>query len=241
MKTAERDGRYLIPTHGRVGWGGIGYNQGRMKLYPIQVDLQDKRCVVVGAGSVAERKVRALRECGGAVRLVAPQATHALQRLAAEGLVTWVRTAYQVAHLDGAFLVIAATDLAEVNAAVARDAQARSLLVCRADDPAGGNFVSAASVTRGDLTLTVSTGGRSPTLAAVVRERLEQDYGPEWDGLTALLGVLRPQVQTVGDEAARRAAVRRVIDDSAVRDALRVGHPVEAEAQARKCLSSSSE
>lgn len=212
-----------------------------MKQYPIHVDLQGKRCVVVGAGAVAERKVAALRECGAAIRLVAPQATRGLQRLAAEGLVTWMRYLYNAAHLDGAFLVIAATDLREVNAAVARDAQARNILVCRADDPAGGNFASPAQVARGDLVLTVSTSGNSPTLAAALRQRLEDEFGPEWEDLTALLGSLREQVKGAGDEAARRAAVGRVIDDPAVWDGLRAGKFLEAEARARECLSSSSE
>ena len=219
----------------------FGYNQGRMKRYPIHLDLQGRRCVVVGAGAVAERKVAALRECGAVVRLVAPQATPELQRLAEDGELTWMRSVYHEAHLDGAFVVIAATDLAEVNEAVARDAQARNLLVCRADEPAGGNFTSPASVTRGDLALTVSTGGNSPTLAAVVRRRLEAQFGPEWVALTALLGGLRPDIQRAGDEASRRAAVARVIDDPALWERLRGGNLLEAEARARECLSSFSE
>ena len=212
-----------------------------MKLYPIHVDLQGKRCVVVGAGAVAERKVASLREYGAAIRLVAPQATPGLQRLAEEGGVTWMRNMYNAAHLDGAFLVFAATDLREVNEAVARDAQARNILVCRADEPAGGNFTSPASVTRGDLVLTVSTSGNSPTLAAALRRRLEDEYGPEWDGLTALMGELRADIKNAGDEAARRAAVERVIDDPAVRGLLRGGNLLEAEARARECLSLFSE
>ena len=144
-------------------------------------------------------------------------------------------------HLNGAFLVFAATDQPEVNAAVARDAQERRLLVCRADEPAGGNFTSPASVTRGDLVLTVSTSGNSPTLAAVLRRRLEAQFGPEWGALTALLGDLRPQVQAAGGEGARRAAVERVMDDPAVWERLRGGNLLEAEARARECLSLSSE
>jgi precorrin-2 dehydrogenase/sirohydrochlorin ferrochelatase len=212
-----------------------------MGLYPIQVDLQGKRCVVVGAGPVAERKITVLRECGALIRLVAPQATAALQRLAAEGLITWMRSLYNVVHLEGAFLAIAATDLPDVNAAVARDAQERNLLVCRADSPHGGNFLSTASITRGDFQIAVSTGGGSPTLTAVVRERLAEMFGPDWAQLTAVLAALRPSLQAVGDEAARRAAVLRIIDDAALWEDLREGRLPEVEARARQCLSSSSE
>ena len=210
-----------------------------MKMFPIQVNVQSKRCVIVGAGAVAERKVTSLRECGAQVRLVAPQATPGLQRLAESGGVGWIQKRYDAAHLDGAFLVIAATDLREVNAAVTRDAQERNVLVCRADMPSDGSFTSPASVTRDDLVLTVSTSGNSPTLAAVLRQRLEDEFGPEWGPLTALLGGLRDHIKAVGDETARRAAVARVLDDSTVWERLRGGNFLEAEARARECLFSS--
>jgi precorrin-2 dehydrogenase/sirohydrochlorin ferrochelatase len=231
-------------TFRRPFWGGvgrIGYTDRRKKRYPIHVDLQGKRCVVVGAGPVAERKVRALLECGANICVVAPLPMQSMEQWAAKGLVTWIQARYESDHLDGAFLVIAATNIADVNADIAREAQERGILVCRADEPDRGNFVSVASMTRGDLTFMVSTGGQSPTLAAVIRERLAKEYGPEWEGLTALIGTLRPQIQAIGDEAARRSAVRQIVDDPAVHEAMRTGHFSEAEARAQKCLSSFSE
>ena len=112
------------------------------------------------------------------------------------------------------FLAIAATDLRDVNAAVVRDAEERNILVCAADSFAEGNFVSPSTVVRGDLMLTVSTSGQSPTLASVLRERLSDEFGEEWAGYTALFGALRPELKARGaTEAARKELARRLLDD----------------------------
>ena len=173
--------------------------------------------------------------------VVAPEATVALQALAAEGEIAWRREAYRAGHLDGAFLVMACTDSREVNAAVTREAQSRNLLVLCADDADAGNFISPTQITRGGLMLTVSTGGGSPTLAAVLRERLEAEFGPEWADLTEIIAALRGQVKTYPEEAGRKAAVRRVLDDAEVRALLLAGKQLEAETRIRECLSWSSE
>lgn len=212
-----------------------------MNLYPIHLQLQSRRCVVVGGGKVAERKVIGLRSAGASVVIIAPEATPALQALAEEGEIVWRREWYGVGHLDGVFLVIACTDSREVNLAVTREAQERNLLVLCADDPTSGNFVSPTQITRGDLMLTVSTGGGSPTLAAVLRERLEAEFGLEWADLTAILGAMREMVKTNSSEAGRKAAVRRVLDDAEVHALLASGKRLEAETRIRACLSSSSE
>lgn len=211
-----------------------------MNLYPIGVNLEGRVCLVVGGGKVAARKVKSLLAHGALVRLVSPQATDALQALAADGKIEWRREEYAAGGtlaLDGVFLVMACTDNQAVNAAVTRDAQARALLTLCADDPAAGNFVSPAHITRGPLVLTVSTGGGSPTLAAVLRERLEEQFEPEWEHLADMVGRQREFVKTNPDEAGRKAAVRRALDDAEVRRLLRAGHTLEAEARIQECLS----
>jgi len=210
-----------------------------MSLYPISVDLENRLCLVVGGGKVAERKIKALLGAGASVRLLSPEATPSLQALAADGRIDWRREAYDAGGtgtLDGVFLAMACTDNRRVNAEVTRDAQARQLLTLCADNPDAGNFVSAAQITRGDLVLTVSTGGGSPTLSAVLRERLEAEFGPEWVGLVEIIGKQRDFVKANPDEAARKAAIRRVIDDPEVRRLLLDGKPLEAEARIRECL-----
>ncbi len=210
-----------------------------MRLYPISLNLTSRLCLVVGGGKVAERKIKALLKAGASVRLVSPEATDGLVAIAAAGRLDWRQEAYAsngTDALDGVFLVMACTDNRTVNAEVTRNAQAQQLLTLCADDPDAGNFVSAAQITRGDLVLTVSTGGGSPTLAAVLRERLEAEFGPEWAELVELISRQRDFIKTNFDEAARKAAVRRVLDDAEVHQLLLAGKHLEAEARIRQCL-----
>ena len=144
-----------------------------MKPYPIHVDLQGKRCVVVGAGAVAERKVAALRECGADVRLVAPQATPGLRRLADEGALTWVQSA-MTPRIWTARFWFSRRRTGPKSTPPWRGT--RRSATCWSAGPTslpGATSRRPPSVTRGDLVLTVSTSGNSPTLAAVLRRRLE--------------------------------------------------------------------
>ncbi len=212
-----------------------------MDLYPIHLNLQNRRCLIVGGGIVAARKAAGLRAAGAEVLLVSPDATPALQAMAQAGEIKWRRELYGTGQLDGVFLVMACTDDRAVNAAVTHEANERNLLVLCADDPDAGSFVSPATVRRGDLLLTVSASGAGPTLAAVLRERLEAEFGPEWAEMVEIMGELREIVKTNPDEAGRKAAVRRVLDDAQTHELLRAGRRLEAETRIRQCLSSSSE
>ena len=211
-----------------------------MSLYPISLNLANRQCLVVGGGRVAERKIKALLKAGGSVRLVSPNATDSLKAMAADGKIEWQQGTYDTNGtdtLDGVFLVMACTNNRAVNAEVTRNAQAQQLLVLCADDPEAGNFQSAAQITRGDLVLTVVTGGGSPTLAAVLRERLEAEFGPEWAELVKIISRQREFVKTNSEEAARKAAIGRVLDDGEIRRLLLAGDLEEAEARIRTCLS----
>ncbi len=211
-----------------------------MSLYPISLNLTNRLCLVIGGGKVAERKIKSLLAAGASLRLVSPEATAGLKAMAADGRIDWRREAYAADGTDardGVFLVMACTNSRVVNAEVTRNAQAQQLLILCADDPEAGNFQSAAQITRGDLVLTVSTGGGSPTLAAVLRERLEAEFGPEWAELVEMLGKQREFVKTNSEEAARKAAIGRVLDDAETRRLLLAGDLEEAEARIRICLS----
>lgn len=212
-----------------------------MDLYPVNLNVRGRTCLVVGGGAVAERKVAGLLAAGAAVSVVSPKLTATLQARADAGEVAWQPKPYGTGHLGGVFLVLACTDNRAVNAQVTREASERGLLVLCADDPEAGSFVSPTVIRRGPLTLTVSTNGGSPTLAAVMRERLEADYGPEWGPLTAAIGALREIVKTNGSEAERKAAVRRALEDPDVHRLLAEGRQLESETRIRQCLSSSSE
>jgi len=209
--------------------------------YPISIDLTNRRCVVVGGGKVAERKVDTLREYGAAVAVVSPEVTPRISRLADEGSIELLTETYDHAVLDGAFVVIAATDDREVNKYISKEAQRKGILVNVVDDPELCSFFVPATVRRGDLTISVSSSARSPFLARRVKETLDALIGPEYAELVELMGVVRDEVKALyADQSERTRAYGRVLD-SDVPELLRRGRRNEAYARARECISRSSD
>src|SRR4030042_230398 len=141
--------------------------------YPIFLDLKGKRCIVVGGGSVAERKVEMLLEHETSVTVISPELSPKLQHLADQGAIKTITRNYQKGDLKGAFLVIAATDDPSVNAAVAGQARKQRALVNVVDDPRASDFIVPSMVRRGDITIAISTAGKSPALARKLRSLLE--------------------------------------------------------------------
>lgn len=166
--------------------------------FPICLDIQGRCCVVVGGGRVAERKVAILLEHGGRVRVISPELTPGLRRRHEAGEVEWRAASYQEGDLAEAFLVIAATDDAAVQARVYAEAKEHQILVNVADVPKWCNFILPATVRRGALSIAVSTGGKSPALAKRLRQELATRFGPEYGELTDILGRLRPLVLAMG-------------------------------------------
>ena len=156
-------------------------------LYPIFLDLDGRRCVVVGGGEVANRKARKLLQARAEVVVVSPEVKPELESAAAEVH----RRPYREGDLEGAFLVFAATGRRGVNAAVAREARGRGIPVNVADVPSEGDFALPSVLRRGQLQVAVSTGGASPMLARRIRYELESTFGSEWAGVVDELGRAR--------------------------------------------------
>ena len=150
-------------------------------LYPLFMDVSGSRCVVVGGGGVASRKVRGLLESGARVVVVSPEVSPEVEAMD----VTIERRPYRPGDLAGAALAFAATDRREVNAAVTREARENGIPVNVADRPAEGDFALPSVLRRGGLQVAVSTGGASPTLARRVRDALEPSFAAEWAGIVA--------------------------------------------------------
>jgi precorrin-2 dehydrogenase/sirohydrochlorin ferrochelatase len=183
------------------------------KFYPMMVDLTGKRCLVVGGGAVAERKVALLVECGAEVDVVSPKATARLTALASSGRIRLRRRPVRAADLPGAFLVVVATDDPRVNREVAERARRAGGLVNVADDPAACSFLVPSVIRRGDLTVAISTGGGSPALARKLRQRLEQTVGPEYEAFVAALRLLRERARrAIADPEDRQAIYRRAVE-----------------------------
>jgi len=169
-----------------------------VKYYPVFLDIRDKRCVVVGGGDVAARKVRRLVGCGAQVVVVSPQLNDELIALKAENSIEHIADRYHLRHIEGAILVIGATNDDAVNASVSQDARALGIKVNIVDDPQKCDFILPSIVERGDLVIAVGTGGKSPALARHLREELESRYGAEYEILLKILGKLRPFMKDSG-------------------------------------------
>ncbi len=174
--------------------------------YPVFLDLRGRSAVVVGGGSVAERKISTLLEYGADVTCIAPTITPRIDALVADGRVVHEERGYVRGDLGGAFIVVCATDSTEVNRAVYQEAEGRGCLVNVVDSPELCNFIVPSIVKRGPLQIAISTSGAAPAVAKQLRCELEQLYGPEWEDYVAFLGRMRRIVmeRVVGGEAERK-------------------------------------
>ncbi|MDO8461665.1 MAG: bifunctional precorrin-2 dehydrogenase/sirohydrochlorin ferrochelatase, partial [Deltaproteobacteria bacterium] len=164
-------------------------------------DLQGKQAVVIGAGEVAARKVKGLIEAGAVVKLVSPEIHPELQNLQGKNL-SIVQREYRTGDLEGAFLAVASTDDPLVNRKVREEASQKKIILNVIDKPDLCDFTFSSRVQQGEFLLTISTGGASPALAKKVREELENQFGPEYGTLTAILFALRvPIKKEKGKEA----------------------------------------
>ena len=204
-------------------------------LYPVNLVLAGRRCLVVGGGRVALHKVRGLVEAGAAVTVVAPEIDPAI---AALGAATEHRP-YRRGEVGGYRLVVVATGDRVVNQLVYDDAEAAGVWINSADDPERCTVVLPARIRRGRLTVTVSTGGHSPAVASWLRDRLEADLGPEYDQLIGLLAEERTHLRSEGRSTEHldwRSAL-----DSGILELVRAGRLEAARERLRSCLSSSSD
>ena len=187
----------------------------RPDYYPAFLNLRGKKCVVVGGGKVAERKVCALVRSGACVRVISPEVTPVLDRLKSAGKISHIVREYKKGDLKGTFLAIAATSSEKVNRAVSREAP---FLVNVVDVPELCNFIVPAVVGRRPLTIAVSTGGASPAMAATIRRELELLYGNEIGRYLLFLGKLRKEaLKTIVDKKMRenflkKAATKEILE-----------------------------
>lgn len=200
-----------------------------MKYYPVFLDVRGRRCIVVGGGTVAERKAVSLFDAGADLSLVSPGLTPILRDLALKGKITHYPKPFEEQDLAGAYLVIAATNDAAVNEAVARACRKAGILVNAATSPDAGTFVVPSVVERGDLLIAISTCGDSPALARKVREELERTYGPEYGVFLEKMALLRRRLlHDVAEEDVRRKVYQAVVD-SDVLYLLKAGQAHEAD------------
>jgi len=186
-----------------------------MRYFPINLNVRGKPAVIIGGGAVAARKCIALLAAGARVTIIAPTLSDSLQKLAEHGQVTHLAREYTDGDLANACLVFAATDSRMVNRSVAKEAKKCGILSDIADAPEMSDFTSPAVINRGDLLITIATGGECPALARVVRIELEKSYGPEYAELIEILGKVREKLLT---EKANNPYNKRILNELVEQD-----------------------
>jgi siroheme synthase-like protein len=166
--------------------------------YPILLNIQGRKCLVVGGGPVALRKVKALLEHGANVEVVSPTLCPELNQLATDGAIRAIQRDYKSEDLQHAFIAIAATDDAKTNESVAAEARRRGVLVNVVDDPKNSDFIVPSYLKRGDVIIAVSTSGRSPALARKIRNKLESDFKTEYAQLAVVADEVRSELKQQG-------------------------------------------
>jgi siroheme synthase-like protein len=160
-------------------------------LFPLFLKLDGRKCVVVGAGSIAAQKLESLLHSGADVRIIAPEASPEIHELVRSGRVLWTQARFHPSHLDGALMVIAATGDPVVNDLVYRAARERGVLCNAVDEPERCDFYYPAVVRRGDLQIAISTAGKSPALAQRIRKELEEQFDVSYSSWLNWLGAVR--------------------------------------------------
>lgn len=162
-----------------------------MRYYPVSLDIQNRKCLVVGGGSVGTRKVMTLLECGAVVTVVSSDVAEELLELAEKKIIDLKKRPYESSDIDGMFLVIGATDNEELNWQINKDAEHQNKLCNIADRPEVCNFILPSIVNRGNLVIAISTSGKSPAFARKMRQDLEKEFGEEYDKFLELMGAIR--------------------------------------------------
>ncbi|MDE2939394.1 MAG: bifunctional precorrin-2 dehydrogenase/sirohydrochlorin ferrochelatase [Chloroflexota bacterium] len=159
--------------------------------YPVFLNLADKRCVIIGGGTIAQGKIGGLLQAGCRITVISPDATPGIRQAAQRGDVTWLERTYQPGDLEGAFIGVAATNVWHVNREIYEEAERLGVLLNVVDDPDLCSFIAPSVVKREPVTLAISTGGASPALARKLRETLVHAEALEWADLADVLAQAR--------------------------------------------------
>jgi siroheme synthase-like protein len=211
--------------------------RGLADQYPVNLIVAGQRCLVVGGGPVAARKAAGLLACGAVVHVIAAAAGPDVRALLAQRATVEERP-LRPGDTAGFRLVIAATDDREANRVIFEEAERAGIWINSADDPASSSFTLPSVVRQGPVAVAISTGGRSPALAAWLKRRIEAELGPEYEILAGLLSEARDGLKAVGrstEEVDWQTAL-----DSDMLSLIRAGEIARARERLQACLSSSS-
>lgn len=165
--------------------------------YPAMLNLRNKKCAVIGGGNVAFRKCKALLECGANIKVISPEFQKEFDDLNPEHI-SLIKDVYKAQYIEDCFLVIAAAGEKEVNLRIYSYCSEKNILVNVVDEIELCTFTAPAYFRRGDLTIAVSTGGKSPALAKKIKEEIAGNYGEEYSEYVETMGLIRAEILKKG-------------------------------------------
>lgn len=190
---------------------------------PVMLNLEKRRCVIIGGGAVAERKALPLLDAGADVLVISPAVTEVLKKLSADGRITWSRRSYQAGDLKGAFLAFAATDQPVINEAVLMEAEALGIPVNHTADGSRGSFITPSFVRRGGLVVAVSTSGAGPSVSRALSHEIDLHYGEDYERYVDFLSFARTIVKKRVQDAKLRARLFKALTEMDILTEIRNG------------------
>lgn len=205
-------------------------------LYPVVLNLKKKKCTIVGGGEVAFRKARRLLRCGAKVIVISPALSPKLQKMKQKEQIIHLPREYRRGDVKGSFLVMGATGKESVNKEVAKEARTYGSLVNIVDSPSLCDFFVPSLLRRGNLTLSISTEGRSPALAKKIKEDLRKRYGEEYRVFLNWMGEARKAILEKVKDRNRRKIIFHHLTNSKTLNLLRQGKREEARRYFLNCI-----
>lgn len=207
-------------------------------LYPINLSLAGRRCLIVGGGKVAERKVASLLEYEPELRLVSPQVESNIQQWANQGWLDWIPRKFEMNDLDQVFMVFIASNDTSVNQEIAGLCRARGILVNAVDDPPNCDFYVPSVLRRDSLVVAISTEGKSPMYAARLRRELEAVITEQHGQFVDMLGQIRQEVKSSHLNIEQRKQIMEKLVYSDILELIQAGLDEKVEERIKQCMSS---
>lgn len=184
------------------------------KYYPMMLNIENKKCLIVGGGDIAYRKILELIEYGANITVVSININEDIEVFVQNRLINYIQDRYHKAYLENTYIVIASTNDSKVNNDVFRDCSEKGILVNVVDDPKNCSFIVPSKIKRGDLTISISTNGKSPTLSRSIREDLERKYDEHYEVFVNILGDVRKEViEKVKDSTKKKEIFNAIIKE----------------------------
>ncbi|PRR82210.1 precorrin-2 dehydrogenase/sirohydrochlorin ferrochelatase family protein [Clostridium vincentii] len=181
------------------------------KYYPMMLNIENKKCLIVGGGDIAHRKIFELIEYGASITVVSPNINEKIKVLADNSVINYIKDRYDKSYIEDIYIVVASTNDFKVNNQIFRDCSERRILVNIVDDPKNCSFIVPSKIKRGDLTIAISTNGKSPTLSRCIRENLEKIYDEDYETFLNILGDVRQEVMGKFKDYSKKKEIFNVI------------------------------